>query len=398
VICLSAFLDACYILRQQDIDTDGLDALDTALANFWRLHDIFQTSGVWPNGFSLPRQHALFHYHRHIEDFGAPGRLCSSITESRHITAVKKPWRRSNRYQALGQMLKTNQRLEKLAAMHSDFVACGMLPAGHAPGRGVSLITRPRQAQVNDVDAQDNDEEPVEEENIEGHVSLARTFGKSISSSERTSLIFPERGYPRDMESLSIYIGEPDLIYLTQDCLATQTNTTMEDLYPLGTASVFHSAVATFFAPSDISGTCGWRRERIRSAPSWRGGAPRRDCAFIVEDEGMAGMAGMAVVRILLFFSVTYNGVQYPCALVEWFQRMGRDPITGMWVVCPDRTRGRRDKTVVHLDSFLRAAHLIPVYGKQKIPLDFDHSYSLDTFEAYYVNKYIDHHSYEVVF
>ncbi|KAJ7362401.1 hypothetical protein DFH08DRAFT_683551, partial [Mycena albidolilacea] len=39
-----------------------------------------------------------------------------AIPESRHITAVKKPWRRSSRYNALGQMLLTNQRLDKLAA------------------------------------------------------------------------------------------------------------------------------------------------------------------------------------------------------------------------------------------------------------------------------------------
>ena len=72
--------------------------------------------------------------------------------------------------------------------------------------------------------------------------------------------------------------------------------------------------------------------------------------------------------------------------------------MTGLWVVRPDCTCGRWDKTVIHLDCFLRAVHLIPVYGDQKMPLDFDHSYSLDSFEAYYVNKYIDHHSYKVVF
>ena len=74
--------------------------------------------------------------------------------------------------------------------MHSDFVACGMLPAGHVPGRNVSLILGPRQAGINDVDAEDDDEGPVEEENVDGHVSLARTCGKSISLSEHTSLTF----------------------------------------------------------------------------------------------------------------------------------------------------------------------------------------------------------------
>ena len=38
-----------------------------------------------------------------IPQFGAPGGLCSSITESKHIKAVKVPWQMSNCYNALGQ-------------------------------------------------------------------------------------------------------------------------------------------------------------------------------------------------------------------------------------------------------------------------------------------------------
>ncbi len=72
--------------------------------------------------------------------------------------------------------------------------------------------------------------------------------------------------------------------------------------------------------------------------------------------------------------------------------------MTGLWVVRPDIMRGKRDRTVVHLDSFLRAAHLIPVYGNREIPLDFHYTYSLDIFDAYYVNKYIDHHANEITF
>ena len=53
--------------------------------------------------------------------------FCSSITESKHIKAVKEPWRRSSRYKALGQMLLINQRLEKLAASRADFTARNML-------------------------------------------------------------------------------------------------------------------------------------------------------------------------------------------------------------------------------------------------------------------------------
>ena len=178
--CLVAFLDACYIARRQDISYEALDALDTALHNFRQLREVFRIPGVRPTGFSLPRQHALFHYRRHIEDFGAPGGLCSSITESRHITAVKKPWRRSNRFNALGQMLQVNQRLDKLAAMRTDFAARGMLPAGHTTGRQISHILQPLQQVPDNVD---NDSGPVEGWETLENVVLARTRGKSISLS-----------------------------------------------------------------------------------------------------------------------------------------------------------------------------------------------------------------------
>ena len=124
---------------------------------------MFQDVGVQPKGFCLPRQHSLVHYRHQIEDFGAPVGLCTSITESCHITAVKKPWHRSNHHDTLGQMLLTNERLDKLAAMRSRFVECGMLPPDHI------------------LNSNDNDPDkgPVEGEAVLGHVALAQMSGKS---------------------------------------------------------------------------------------------------------------------------------------------------------------------------------------------------------------------------
>ncbi|KAE9388501.1 hypothetical protein BT96DRAFT_781847, partial [Gymnopus androsaceus JB14] len=89
--------------------------LQMAIHSFHHYRKIFLTTNVREH-FSIPRMHAMIHYPSLIIDFGAPNGVCSSITESRHITAVKKPWRRSNHYNALSQMLLTNQRLDKLAA------------------------------------------------------------------------------------------------------------------------------------------------------------------------------------------------------------------------------------------------------------------------------------------
>ena len=82
VRAISSFLEFCYLVRRESIDEDGLKAIDEALQRFHEDRVIFQTSGVRPDGFSLPRQHALKHYRHLIQEFGAPNGLCSSITES----------------------------------------------------------------------------------------------------------------------------------------------------------------------------------------------------------------------------------------------------------------------------------------------------------------------------
>lgn len=130
VRAISAFMEFCYLARRSIIDKDTLTAIDEALASFHRNREIFRTVRVRPYGFSLPRQHSLAHFRCLIQMFGTPNGLCSSITESKHIKAVKKPWRRSSRHRALGQMLLTNQRLDKLAAARLQFTARGMMQ-GH---------------------------------------------------------------------------------------------------------------------------------------------------------------------------------------------------------------------------------------------------------------------------
>jgi hypothetical protein len=187
---ISSFLDICYIARRASLDRAALVAFDTALAKFYRLREVFHTTGVRPTGFSLPRQHSLSHYRHLIEEFGAPGGVCSSITESRHITAVKKPWRRSSRYKALGQMLVTNQRLDKLAAARVDFVDRGMLDPRNPQHPGIISATVHRgESRNEDGDEDEEDEQPglgpstgnaQEVAMVTGNVTLARTRSKSV--------------------------------------------------------------------------------------------------------------------------------------------------------------------------------------------------------------------------
>jgi hypothetical protein len=163
VQCVAAFLDACYLVRCADINESNITELQMAIRRFHKHREIFRVHEVRPKGFSLPRQHSLTHYPHQIHEFGAPAGLCSSITESRHITAVKRPWRRLNRHNALGQMLLTNQRLDKLKAARNDFVHRGLLPPSHAPPPNPVLMPE-----------EDEDGGPIDE-HVTGTVTLART-------------------------------------------------------------------------------------------------------------------------------------------------------------------------------------------------------------------------------
>ena len=126
VKALRAFLEFCYVTWCNVHDTRSLKELDDMLQRYHCYHEIFITTCVWTR-FNLPHQYALIHYSKAIRQFGALNGLCSSITESKHIEAVKEPWRRSSRFDVLCQMLITNEHANKLAAARANFKRQGML-------------------------------------------------------------------------------------------------------------------------------------------------------------------------------------------------------------------------------------------------------------------------------
>ena len=165
---------------------------------------------------------------------------------------------------------------------------------------------------------------------------------------------------------------------------------------------IYHSATATFVSPSDPCGIGHACREQIKATLSWFQGPERYDTVFMNTDDTREGMQAMDVAWIICFFSLPCtNGVSYPCALVHWFDYAADEPdeLTGMWMVkLSFLGDNMRYLSVVHIDSIVHAAHLIPIFGQEFVPLRVNSHNSLDVYQGFYVNHFIDHHAFELVF
>ncbi|KAG1806680.1 uncharacterized protein HD556DRAFT_1428722 [Suillus plorans] len=298
-------LEFCYLVWCNVVTEDTLSQIQDALHRFHHYRKIFDI--VVPT-FSLPRQHSMTHY---------------------HIKAVKEPWRWSSRHNALGQMLVTNQRLDKLAASYVDFEARGMLTGTILSNENEQVVP-------------------------------------AIAPQPDTPVVEPQPVIDADNGEIVDDLGlNPDDVHNPED-IPTTSLPRHE-----GKLMVFNSAAATFYAPSDPSGI----------------------------DSDAEGMRGLEVARVVCFFSFQHSsGGVYPCALIQWFEKIGDcpDENTGMWMVTPSfHEDGSRNLAVIHIDTIFCAAHLIPIYGSEYIPHSLKFYHSLDTFRSFYVNKYADHHAFE---
>ncbi|CDO71968.1 hypothetical protein BN946_scf184943.g2 [Trametes cinnabarina] len=222
--------------------------MDALLARFCDLRQIFVETGVRPDGFSLPRQHALLHYTWMIKQFGSPNGVCTSISESKHIAAVKRPWRASNRNKPLLQILRTNAHLSKLAAMRvelgrrgllqGDIVSYALRKVGLAPPHD-------EQEQMEEVHAHEQEIADVDGPRVESHVYLSKQYAER----KPVNTVAERLGIPalRDLlrrflqDQLYPDFDEPGEVVPLADC----------PWVPLSMRVAIHrSATAVFYAPS----------------------------------------------------------------------------------------------------------------------------------------------------
>ncbi|KAF8159988.1 hypothetical protein B0H34DRAFT_843889 [Crassisporium funariophilum] len=242
--------------------------------------------------------------------------------------------------ETLSQMLWTILQMEKLFKR-------GMMTGSTSPYMAKVYVGIP------DVPEEDENEDDKNDNKDLGPASGPKVL-LSIKLARQA-----ETQYPCDLVTLAMHIQQRQFPEALRRFLWGQLNPN-SDLSPAdvslndcpilyGQISVFHSAVAHYFAPSDVRGAGGMHHKHICTHPSWHGEYPRYNTAFAETDVDLPGMEGMTVAHVLI-----------------------PDPNTGLWVVWPKfDTRRRRTLEVVHLDSIVCAAHLLPVYGSAPLPKDF---------------------------
>jgi hypothetical protein len=124
---------------------------------------------------------------------------------------------------------------------------------------------------------------------------------------------FSEPTYPSQLHTLAAYINQPKFPLIFRQFLYKCCHS-KEQIAPSiieecpafnGVIKVHHSAVATFYAPSDLSRSGGLWCKRIQSTPNFFG-HPCHDTVFVVTNDSQLGMKGMEIGHVLLFFSFEY--------------------------------------------------------------------------------------------
>ena len=92
---------------------------------------------------------------------------------------------------------------------------------------------------------------------------------------------------------------------------------------------------------------------------------------FINTDLLQLGMHGLDVACARLFFSFAFERVKYSCAFIHWFSKIkeSANEGTGMWAVGPEVFDDDScNSSIIHLDSVVCLAHLLPIYHDKPAP------------------------------
>ncbi|EPQ54137.1 hypothetical protein GLOTRDRAFT_44196 [Gloeophyllum trabeum ATCC 11539] len=378
VRAVRALLDFLYLAQYPVHTNETLDVMREALRRFHNDKDIFVELEIREQ-FNIPKLHALLHYFMSIELFGTTDNYNTEYTERLHIDFAKDAYRATNHKDEYPQMTIWLECREKVSH-HTQYVAW-------------RLADSPLPAQAPKVPIRTNTT----------HIRMARHPTLKAVPLMRMRKDYGARFF---VDAFARFVAQ----YNHPSFTPTQVEDAAGDVFlPFQTLPVFHMIKFTnedlLRVGSAVETLDAVHVRPAKSDPRGRPVPARFDTVLVNLGSGKElGLTGYRVAQVRVVFTLPPRAIaalfprrQPPkhLAYVEWFTPFSRSPEPNSRLNKVSRSVRNSDRlaSVIPVLQIRRSVHLYPKWGPS-VPRDWSSSTVLDDAVVFYVNPFVDRHSY----
>ncbi|KZT19755.1 hypothetical protein NEOLEDRAFT_1077268, partial [Neolentinus lepideus HHB14362 ss-1] len=381
VRAIRALLDFLYLAQYPVHTNETLDVMQDALRRFHKEKDVFVELGIREH-FNIPKLHALLHYLMSIELFGTTDNYNTEYTERLHIDLAKDAYRATNHKDEYPQMTAWLERREKVF-QHAKYISW------HLAGSPIPSL-----------------DEPSPRTDI-SHVRMAQ---HPTLKAVPLAILRTDYGARFFVDALARFVAQ----YNHPGFTPAQVEDAAGDVFlPFQTLPVFHKIK---FSNEDLLRIGGPVETsdavHVRPAKSDSRGRPipaRFDTVLVNLGSGKEfGLSGYRVAQVHAVFTLPPRVVttlfpqRHPpkhLAYVEWFTPFARspEPNSRLYKISRSVRNGDRLASVIPVLQIRRSVHLYPKWGPS-VPRQWSSSSVLDDATVFYVNPFLDRHSYMTQF
>ncbi|KAG1731873.1 hypothetical protein EDD22DRAFT_788370 [Suillus occidentalis] len=368
-------LDFLYLAQYPCHSSETLLLLDEARALFHDNKEIFVDLGI-RNNFNLPKLHATRHYMSMIRTFGMMDNYNTEFTERLHIDLAKDAYRATNHKDEFTQMTQWLEQKEKIFR-HEQYIKWRL----------------------------DRNRTPHQPHPPDLHFDRTLKMTKHPSAKAvSVPTLISDYGTTYFQEALARYIAElqnPNEVFTRQRL----ENVAAGIHLPFHSVPVYHK-IKWLSTDALGHGDPLVTVDSIHAKPQ-RDVVPARFDTVLINDGtgGSVGVKGFRVGQVRLIFSIPAMATQllFPpanqppnhLAYVEWFTPFSAtpDPRHGMYKVTRFIRSGERVASIIPVSNISRSVHLIPKF-RAIVPRHWTSNNVLEECDTFFVNCYIDRHSF----